>query len=42
MAELTLDDFHCEQCGCLIDLEGIGYPGICECCSEEINEEEAE
>ncbi|WP_169736931.1 hypothetical protein [Sporolactobacillus terrae] len=35
IAEMMLNGFYCEQCGCLIDGEETGYPRLCEDCAEE-------
>jgi hypothetical protein len=35
IAEMMLNGFYCEQCGCLIDGEETGYPRKCEDCEKE-------
>ena len=34
VAEMILDGFLCQVCGCLIDGEELGYPRECEDCEE--------
>lgn len=34
VAEMILNGILCEQCGCFISCEEVGYPRLCEDCEE--------